>query len=75
MDGSLPSGSKEPVDDEHARVVCLMGQGAACCRYLTIGAQGWSCEKHSRMGRTLDARVAAKTMTAQGDNCEGRLCR
>jgi hypothetical protein len=51
--------------------VCLIGQGARCCRYLTMSPRGWSCEKRHAMGRTLDARVAAGRMNARGDNCEG----
>lgn len=25
--------------------VCKIGQGKACCRYLTVGAEGWDCVK------------------------------
>jgi hypothetical protein len=55
--------------DEHRRDVCRIGQGAACCRYLTVGVQGWCCEKRTSLRHTLDARVSQ--MTAQGDNCDG----
>lgn len=67
--------TKEPVTDEHAKDVCKIGAGNACCRYLTMGMNGWSCEKLSSMAGYLDKRVAANTITAQGDNCEGRLSR
>lgn len=32
-------------DDNHVRAICRIGQGHACCRYLTIGADGWDCVK------------------------------
>jgi hypothetical protein len=62
--------------DEHAKAVCKIGQGAACCRYLTMGSSatdgvGWSCEKATKIGRYLDQRVADEMMNARGDNCEG----
>lgn len=61
-----------PVTDEHAKDVCKVGQGADCCRYIGMGPKGWSCLKHSNMKPFLDGRVAAGTMNARGDNCEGR---
>lgn len=59
-----------PPDDEYVKTVCKIGQGAACCRYLTMGGGGWSCEKLTSMKGTIDRRVDA--MVAKGDNCEGR---
>ena len=32
-------------DIEHVRLVCRIGQGSKCCRYLTVGAEGWDCVK------------------------------
>ena len=58
-----------PPDDDHAKSVCKIGQGADCCRYLSMGAEGFSCEKLSPLGDTIDLR---DDMTAKGDNCEGR---
>ncbi len=58
--------------DDHVRETCRPGAGAETCRYLTMSAVGWSCEKHSSLADTLDDRVAAGTMVARGDNCEGR---
>jgi len=58
-------------EKQHINDVCRIGQGHDCCRYLTIGAQGWCCEKHTQIGRMLDARVERKEMVARGDNCEG----
>lgn len=52
--------------------VCKIGQGADCCRYLLGGADGIECGKHQpEFKRMLDARHAAGTMVARGDNCEG----
>jgi hypothetical protein len=59
------------VTDEQRDSVCRIGQGAACCRYLTVGVHGFECEKHSDLRSLLDARVAQGDMVAQGDNCEG----
>lgn len=55
--------------DEHRANVCRMGQGADCCRYLTMGSQGWSCAKRTSLRFVIDRRVAE--MTAKGDNCDG----
>ena len=62
----------ERITTEVADTVCKMGQGAACCRYLSIGASGWSCLKHSDMKDYLDMRVARDALTSKADNCEGR---
>ena len=61
-----------PPTDEWVRDVCLVGHGQDCCRYLTMSAAGWSCEKHSNLRSLLDRRVATKTISARGDNCPGR---
>lgn len=52
--------------------VCKMGKGYDCCRYLVLGSSGFECVKGNPMAYTLDARAEAKTMTARGDNCEGK---
>lgn len=64
--------TKVKVTDEHARRVCMIGQGVLCCRYLTTGAAGWSCQKLGSLREALDAKVVIGDMVAQGDNCEGR---
>lgn len=63
--------SRADITDEWTKSVCKIGQGADCCRYLTLSVKGWDCEKHTDLGRYLDARVATKTITARGDNCLG----
>jgi hypothetical protein len=57
---------------DHIKNVCKIGQGNACCRYLTVAPNGWNCEKHSSLKALLDRRVEADTIVAQGDNCEGK---
>ena len=59
-------------DMEYIKGICKIGQGAACCRYLTMGSGGWCCEKTTSLKQVLDARAVAGTMVALGDNCEGR---
>lgn len=53
--------------------VCKIGQGHACCRYLCMGAGGWSCEKHGELKEEIDQRVAMGLFTARSDNCPGIL--
>lgn len=65
MRGCLPAA----FTDEHRASVCRIGQGAACCRYLTVGAEGWACEKRTSMRHGIDHR--APEMISQGDNCDG----
>lgn len=58
--------------EDHVMATCKPGAGAATCRYLAMGAGGWSCEKHSSLAAALDRRVEEGTINARGDNCEGR---
>lgn len=60
------------VPREELKTLCRIGEGAACCRYLAADAGGMECLKHTRLRATVDARVAAGTFTAQGDNCPGK---
>ena len=57
---------------KHTKTVCKIGQGHACCRYLTMAPDGYSCEKHAPLKKYLDFRVATNGMVAQGDNCPGK---
>ena len=66
---------KDYPDAEYATLVCKIGQGYDCCRYLTMAPEGWSCEKMGRLRRYLDHRVVTLTMTARGDNCPGKNSR
>lgn len=60
-----------PPDDYDVKTVCKPGT-AECCRYLTMAPDGWSCEKFTGLKNILDARVAAGTIRAVGDNCPGK---
>ncbi len=59
---------------EHVGKVCRIGQGHECCRYLMMGTKGFECAKVAEIGvkALLDQRVAEETMTARGDNCDGK---
>jgi hypothetical protein len=57
---------------EHIKNVCKIGQGHDCCRYLAVGTEGFECLKGTELAILLNSRVAKGTMTAQGDNCEGK---
>ena len=59
------------IPEEHVKNVCKVGKGAECCRYITMGADGWSCEKLTSLAAVIDKRAA--TMNAKGDNCAGIL--
>jgi hypothetical protein len=74
-----PKHDLEPADveplpaltDDHVTTVCRPGE-AGCCRYLTVGASGWACQKHTALASEIDFRVKKNAMKATGDNCEGR---
>jgi hypothetical protein len=59
-------------DDEWAKGVCKTGKGAKCCFFLTVGPDGWQCQKARPLGVQLMFRASLGMMTAQSDNCEGR---
>jgi hypothetical protein len=53
--------------------VCKLGKRHECCRYLVGGPDGFQCVKHVLpLCTQLDERVAAETMSARGDNCDGK---
>jgi hypothetical protein len=67
-----PPASREEMDGSWLHEVCLIGQGARCCRYIVCGPGGFDCAKHDPViSRTVDARVEARTMNARADNCPG----
>lgn len=53
----------------HLHKVCLVGQGADCCKYVLCGAGGFECAKGTGFAATLEART---DMHAKGDNCDGK---
>ena len=58
------------VSEEQLKV-CNIGASEKTCRYLTVGAGGFECEKKTETGRYLDYRVFIEEMVARGDNCPG----
>ena len=62
---------QQNIPQQHVDKVCKVGKGHDCCRYITMGPEGWNCEKHSSLKALLDGRVAALSMNARGDNCSG----
>jgi hypothetical protein len=53
------------------RTLCRPGQGQATCRYFVMTSRGYECAKLSGWQRVIDAKCAAGTATAYGDNCPG----
>ena len=52
--------------------VCKIGQGAKCCKYLLMSANGWECGKVTPTSKKLiDDSWASTNHVAQGDNCDG----
>lgn len=58
-------------NDDYRKAVCRIGQGADCCRYLTLSAMGWDCERNTTLGIVLDFKAECGSITAKGQNCEG----
>jgi len=58
---------------DFAREVCRLNTGSRCCRYITLSADGFHCVKLApALAKIIEARVAAGTFHALGDNCAGR---
>lgn len=61
------------LDNKYIKEVCKIGQVHDCCRYLIGGEVGLQCAKlEPELKVQLDERVNRKTITARGDNCEGK---
>ncbi|OGC62472.1 hypothetical protein A3J33_02270 [candidate division WWE3 bacterium RIFCSPLOWO2_02_FULL_53_10] len=56
---------------EHVKLVCKIGQGQECCRYLLGSPEGFECGKGGGFTELLNERAVNNSMAAQGDNCEG----
>ena len=56
--------------EDKAMDVCKVGQGPACCKYVTMDADGWKCLKLTSMKAAVDART---NMKSKGDNCDGEV--
>ena len=52
--------------------ICKIGQGAACCKYLVVGGNGFECMKTDLDNKkVVDDNWAHHEHVAQGDNCDG----
>lgn len=62
----------KPIPISFARDVCKLGRMEKCCRYLAVGAKGFTCLKGNTILKAeLDERVRENTINARGDNCVG----
>jgi hypothetical protein len=69
---SEPSDKQVEMDMTYIKDVCKIGQGASCCRYLTMGAKGFECAKlEDKFKVSIDERVETGQMVSAGNNCEG----
>lgn len=71
---SSMSPAKTPIiDKDHLHNVCKIGTGGGqCCRYLTMGADGFECGRLSEsMTKLLDERADSGQMNAISKNCNG----
>ena len=60
------------IPDEYVDGVCRIGQREATCAFLLMSpGEGFICAKGSTVEATIRARLAAGTIGAQGDNCDG----
>lgn len=60
------------VADDHVESTCRLGQGPATCAFLVMAPDvGLECAKGGVFEGLLRARLAAGTMVARGDNCDG----
>lgn len=44
---------------------CGVGEGANCCIFLTVGADGWNCEQRSELADMLYRRAKSGTTSAR----------
>ena len=59
------------LDLDQTKVKCHMGEGHRCCRYLTVGADGFECASQNEfLKNALDKRVASRTINARSGPCE-----
>lgn len=60
------------LDDSYVAETCKLGKEAECCRWLTIGSDGFRCAKlDPGLHMMIMERIDEGTMKARGDNCDG----
>jgi hypothetical protein len=53
---------------DEAKEVCRLGQQAGCCAFLTVGEEGFTCERmNSRISTIILDRLEKGTMNAKGE--------
>lgn len=55
---------------EHVKLRCQPNT-ANCCRYLSVGSTGWTCERLTALRAVLDRRAESGKMRATAVNCDG----
>lgn len=59
--------------NQYIKEVCKIGQGAACCKYLVGGKNGFECMRVNPANKfVIDKNWETTEHVAQGDNCEGK---
>ena len=55
------------LEAEEAKKICKIGKGSDCCAFLTVGAEGFSCQRLNYPFSTIILqRLEAGTMNAKG---------
>jgi len=62
----------EDLSAEHVKKTCKFGEGESACSYIVISSQGVMCAKGTIIEGIIDDRREAGTMSAKGNNCQGR---
>lgn len=67
-----PSEKQKPMEMDYIKSTCKIGQGAECCRYLTMGSKGFECALLEESLRIIiDERVETGKMVSISKNCKG----
>lgn len=57
---------------DHVRLICKIGEGEKCCKYLVMGTEGFECMKADKESKKIvDDNWAVTSHVSQGDNCTG----
>lgn len=54
------------LEDNEMKDICRVGQGEGCCAFVTVGADGFQCERFTNVGIMILKRLDAGTMVAKG---------
>lgn len=59
------------VTKDHAKIICLLGEGQKCCSYLGAGKDGLMCLKDTDFRQMIIDKRERGDMGSMGDNCQG----